>query len=44
MRLIRNLDEGDFGTFGGLKLKAQQMAKQLGVKRKLFCTDVIYSN
>ena len=30
-RLIRNLDESDFGTFGGLKLKAQQMAKQLGV-------------
>jgi len=31
MRLIRNLDEGDFGTFGGLKLQLQQMAKQLGV-------------
>jgi len=31
MRLIRNLDEGDFGTFGGVKLKLQQMAKQLGV-------------
>ena len=31
LRLMRNLDESDFGTFGGLKLKAQQMAKQLGV-------------
>tara|TARA_R100001369_G_scaffold79213_1_gene109198 strand:- start:36 stop:1505 length:1470 start_codon:yes stop_codon:yes gene_type:complete len=44
MRLMRNLDESDFGALGGAKLKFQQLMKSIGVDvDNLESKEVFYS-
>ena len=44
MRLMRNLDESDFGALGGAKLKFQQLIKSIGVDvDDLESKEVFYS-